>query len=155
MAEKTGRFAIIEQFLTDGMNYMFGNPGTVEQGFLDALPEYPEMKYILALHESVALLIFVICNNQSYMLLKLNIMQYWKEQNIEEHVFPKLFNLTDPVIDFAALAQSMGVPGVRVKKPGEVGPAIEKALNHNGPFLIDLVIRDHVAGSKINCKCGQ
>ena len=25
---------------------MFGNPGTVEQGFLDALEDYPDMKYI-------------------------------------------------------------------------------------------------------------
>ncbi|HTV54327.1 MAG TPA: thiamine pyrophosphate-binding protein, partial [Terriglobia bacterium] len=51
---KTGRFAIIEQFLADGMRFMFGNPGTVEQGFLDALWNYPEMKYILTLQESVA-----------------------------------------------------------------------------------------------------
>jgi len=35
---------------------MFGNPGTVEQGFLDALSEYPQMKYILTLQESVAVL---------------------------------------------------------------------------------------------------
>ena len=54
MTEKTGRFAIIEQFLADGMDHMFGNPGTVEQGFLDALNEYPEMKYILTLQESIA-----------------------------------------------------------------------------------------------------
>jgi hypothetical protein len=33
MASKTGRFAILEQFLADGMTHMFGNPGTVEQGF--------------------------------------------------------------------------------------------------------------------------
>lgn len=56
MAQKTGRFAIIEQFLADGMTYMFGNPGTVEQGILDALWEYPQMKYILTLQESVAVL---------------------------------------------------------------------------------------------------
>lgn len=57
MAEKTGRFAIIEQFLVDGMNYMFGNPGTVEQGFLDALQQgYPEMKYILTLQETIAVM---------------------------------------------------------------------------------------------------
>ena len=55
-SEKTGRFAIIEQFLADGIEYMFGNPGTVEQGFLDALREYPRMKYILTLQESVALM---------------------------------------------------------------------------------------------------
>jgi len=56
MAKKTGRFAIIEQFLADGMNHMFGNPGTVEQGFLDALSSYPDMKYILTLQESVAVM---------------------------------------------------------------------------------------------------
>lgn len=57
MSDKTGRFAIIEQFLADGMHYMFGNPGTVEQGFLDALWDYPEMKYILTLQETVALMV--------------------------------------------------------------------------------------------------
>jgi benzoylformate decarboxylase len=56
MKQKTYRHAIIEQFLADGMNFMFGNPGTVEQGFLDALHDYPEMKYILTLQESVALM---------------------------------------------------------------------------------------------------
>ena len=52
MTNKTYRFAIIEQFLADGMEYMFGNPGTVEQGFLDALAAYPQMKYILTLQAS-------------------------------------------------------------------------------------------------------
>jgi benzoylformate decarboxylase len=56
MAEKTGRFAILEQFLADGMDHMFGNPGTVEQGFLDALGSYPELKYILTLQETIAVL---------------------------------------------------------------------------------------------------
>ena len=87
---------------------------------------------------------FVICNNQSYMLLKLNILQYWKDQQVGEHTFPDPFNLTDPVIDFAALAQSMGVPAVRVEKPEQIGPAIQAALQHDGPFLIDLLVTHHV-----------
>src|SRR4051812_8412199 len=33
---------------------MFGNPGTVEQGFLDALGEYPELRYITTLQETIA-----------------------------------------------------------------------------------------------------
>jgi benzoylformate decarboxylase len=57
MAPKTGRFAIIEQFLADGMNFMFGNPGTVEQGFLDALSDLPEMRYVLTLQESIAVMV--------------------------------------------------------------------------------------------------
>lgn len=57
MANNTSRFAILEQLLADGMHYMFGNPGTVEQGFLDALEEYPQLKYVLTLQESVAVTI--------------------------------------------------------------------------------------------------
>ena len=53
---KTGNQKLIEQFLADGIDHMFGNPGTVEQGFLDAVAEYPAMKYILTLQESVAVL---------------------------------------------------------------------------------------------------
>ena len=53
---KTGRFAIIEQLLADDIRYMFGNPGTVEQGFLDALGDYPAMHYILTLQETVAVM---------------------------------------------------------------------------------------------------
>jgi benzoylformate decarboxylase len=56
VVQKTGRFAILEQFLADGMNVMFGNPGTVEQGFLDALSDYPQLKYILTLQESIAVM---------------------------------------------------------------------------------------------------
>lgn len=56
MAGKTGRFAILEQFIADGIQYIFGNPGTVEQGFLDALWAYPELKYILTLQETVAVM---------------------------------------------------------------------------------------------------
>lgn len=98
---------------------------------------------------------FVVCNNRSYMLLKLNIMQYWKEQGIAEHAFPAPFDLEKPELRFDLLAQSMGVPAVRVERPAEVGPAIQKMLATEGPFLVDLVITNHVPGSKLNCKCGQ
>ena len=56
MTGKTGHYAILEQFLADGVEYIFGNPGTVEQGLIDALADYPELKYVLTLQESVALM---------------------------------------------------------------------------------------------------
>ena len=51
-----GHEAILRQLLANGIDHMFGNPGTVEQGFLDALADVPEMKYVLTLQESIAVL---------------------------------------------------------------------------------------------------
>lgn len=53
MTKRPGRVAIFEQFAADGIKHMFGNPGTVEQGLLDAMGQ-TEMSYVLALQESVA-----------------------------------------------------------------------------------------------------
>lgn len=49
----SGNRAVVEQLLADGFEYMFGNPGTVEQGLLDALTDYPDLRYILGLQETV------------------------------------------------------------------------------------------------------
>lgn len=98
---------------------------------------------------------FVICNNHSYRILKLNILQYWREHQIPEHEFPFSFDLCDPDIRFDELARSMGVQAVRVETPKQIRPAIRQALDHNGPFLIDVVVTNEVLGSKIGCKCGQ
>ncbi|MFZ3496310.1 thiamine pyrophosphate-binding protein [Streptomyces sp. 5.8] len=49
-----GRERLIEQFKADGLNVMFGNPGTVEQGFLDAVDAAEDFHYVLALQETVA-----------------------------------------------------------------------------------------------------
>jgi benzoylformate decarboxylase len=88
---------------------------------------------------------FVICNNHSYKLLKLNILQYWQDQvGVEPHAFPESFDLGNPAIDFAALAQSMGVAAARVERPEQVAGAVRQMLDHDGPFLIDMVISNEV-----------
>lgn len=51
---KTGNEKLIEQLMADDCYYMFGNPGTVEQGFLDAMGKYKDFHYISCMHESVA-----------------------------------------------------------------------------------------------------
>tara|TARA_A100001037_G_scaffold107891_3_gene98166 strand:+ start:1721 stop:3382 length:1662 start_codon:yes stop_codon:yes gene_type:complete len=51
----SGKKAILEMLKAEGVEYIFGNPGTSEGPFIDMLGEYPEFKYIMALQESVAI----------------------------------------------------------------------------------------------------
>ncbi len=46
--------------------------------------------------------------------------------------------LTGP--DLVKLAEAYGLPALRVKHREEVAPAIQRAMEHRGPFLIDFVI---------------
>src|SRR4029450_13833255 len=55
MAIMSGRQAIMEIFRAEGVQYIFGNPGTTELGFVDILQDYPQLQYIMCLHEGVAL----------------------------------------------------------------------------------------------------
>jgi benzoylformate decarboxylase len=80
----------------------------------------------------------------------LNIQQYWRERSYEERDFPASFDLNNPDMHFADMAKGMGVAGVRVEKPEEIGPAIKQALEHDGPFLIDLVISNDVPNHEVH-----
>ena len=98
---------------------------------------------------------FVVCNNASYRLLQLNISAYWSERNIPKHDYPLSFDLSHPPLRFALIAESMGVKAARVERPEEIGPAIDAMLNHDGPFLIDLVLEGDVHPELVGVRCGQ
>jgi pyruvate dehydrogenase (quinone) len=51
-------------------------------------------------------------------------------------------NLKNP--NFAALAESVGMFGVRVEDPAELRPALEQALASPGPALVDVVTDPNV-----------
>jgi pyruvate dehydrogenase (quinone) len=42
--------------------------------------------------------------------------------------------------NFAAMAQSVGIHGIRLEQPGDVDEGIREALAHDGPVLIDAVV---------------
>ena len=50
----TGKQALLEMLKAEGVEFIFGNPGTSEGPIIDMLGDYPELKYILTLQESVA-----------------------------------------------------------------------------------------------------
>ena len=51
----TGRFAFLALLEDEGVTHLFGNPGTTELPIMDALPEYPGLRYVLGLQEGVVL----------------------------------------------------------------------------------------------------
>jgi benzoylformate decarboxylase len=49
-----GSRALVELLRSEGVDHVFGNPGTTELPFMDALAEAPDLRYMLGLHESAA-----------------------------------------------------------------------------------------------------
>ncbi|MDQ3760441.1 MAG: thiamine pyrophosphate-binding protein [Actinomycetota bacterium] len=152
-------------FQTRGGSLGVGAPGAL--GIKLALPErtvfgftgdggamYTIQALWTAAHHQIGAKI-VVCNNRSYRILKLNIQQYWQERGLPEHDFPASFDLGGPELRFDRMAESMGVPAVRVETGAQVRPAITRALETDGPFLIDLVIDGDVPGDVHHVKCGQ
>jgi len=98
---------------------------------------------------------FIICNNRSYHLLQLNLDQYRKERGVDGRSSPLAFDLSAPPLRFAEMARGMGVEGLRIERPEEIVPAIEAALAHIGPFVLDVVIAGDVRPDLIGVHCGH
>ena len=49
-----GRTVFMDSLRAHGVRAIFGNPGTTESPLLDALSEYPDIRYITTLHEGIA-----------------------------------------------------------------------------------------------------
>jgi benzoylformate decarboxylase len=50
-----GRKVFMDTLVAQGVRHIFGNPGTTESPLIDSLIEYPQISYVMALHEGVAL----------------------------------------------------------------------------------------------------
>jgi pyruvate dehydrogenase (quinone) len=50
------------------------------------------------------------------------------------------FQTDHPPVDHAAIARAAGIHARRVGKPADVRAALQEALSHPGPALVDLVI---------------
>jgi len=98
---------------------------------------------------------FIVCQNRSYKLLQANITKFWEERGIEGREFPMPFDLSKPEICFNLIANSFGVEGERVVRPDQVDGAIERMLEHDGPYLINLVLEGDVRPDLVGVHCGQ
>jgi benzoylformate decarboxylase len=49
-----GRQVFMDSLVAHGVDRIFGNPGTTESPLLDSLQSYPQVEYVVALHEGIA-----------------------------------------------------------------------------------------------------
>ena len=54
MARMLGKHALAQMLVAEGVEYIFGNPGTSETPFLDGLQDFPQLQYVQALQEGTA-----------------------------------------------------------------------------------------------------
>jgi len=70
----------------------------------------------------------------------LGMVRQWQELFFHKHL--KATPITSP--DFIKLAEAYGIPGLRVSQRREVLPALRRAREHAGPFLLDMVVDGEV-----------
>ncbi len=85
--------------------------------------------------------IFVICNNSMYRILRVN-MNVYLDQVTEQSDMPRKYLGTgfDPTFDFAAIANAFGVQSKRIEDPSEIVLALQTAVASDAPYVLDIAI---------------
>jgi benzoylformate decarboxylase len=85
-------------------------------------------------------IIFLIMANGQYGVLKRNLDEWRRRFALSSNRPNPQMDIALPPLDFIALAQGMGVTGIRVKRNADLAPALRTAFDCKQPYLIELVI---------------
>jgi benzoylformate decarboxylase len=89
-------------------------------------------------------MVWVILHNRSYRILKFNLDNYQRRFGLPgDRPYPHM-DLTEPEIDFVAIARGFGVAGEQVSRPDEIRPALERAFQSGKPYLLDVLVDGRV-----------
>ena len=55
MPRISGRSAFLQLLVDEGVTHLFGNPGTTELPIMEVVPDFPQLKFVLGLQESIVL----------------------------------------------------------------------------------------------------
>jgi acetolactate synthase-1/2/3 large subunit len=88
----------------------------------------------------------IIFNNASYSVLNVELERVGAER-IGDKARAQL-DLKGPRLDFCRLAQGMGVHAARADRAEDFCRALEYALGHSGPHLIEAVVPESLSGAK-------
>lgn len=158
-----GRQVLLETLLNHGVDRIFGNPGTTESPLLDSLLDYPQIKYIVHLHEGVATGAANFYAQASGKTAFVNLHVAPGLGNAIGAIYSALKNnspmvvtagqqdtrlrLRDPVLghDLAAIAAPVTKWSVQVERADELGPILQRAFKianeaPAGPVFVALPI---------------
>ena len=79
----------------------------------------------------------ILLDNASYAILNFELKRVGAEAGPSSR---SLLDLSNPSLDFAKLAESMGVGAARAETCEELATAIERALGEPGPHLVHAVL---------------
>lgn len=88
-----------------------------------------------AVHERLDI-VFVVANNCSYRILKVNLLAYWAERGMPVRGFSNM-DLASPSMDFTLIARGYGAEGHVVSDPAALRATIERAIAHGGVHVVD------------------
>lgn len=80
----------------------------------------------------------IVYDNRSYAILNLELARVGAEA--PGPAASSLLALSDPEVDFAGVARSLGVPSARATTAEELTEALERSFAEPGPFLVDAVL---------------
>ena len=87
-------------------------------------------------------IVYVICNNGSYKVLKEGMVRYLAGTG-RESAFVGM-DFTEQPLNAAKVAEGFGVLGLRVERPEELRPALERAFAAGSPTLVDVVVDENL-----------
>lgn len=158
-----GRQVFMETLAAHGVDRIFGNPGTTESPLLDSLLDYPQIEYIVHLHEGVAVGAANFYGQASGKTAFVNLHVAPGLGNAIGMIYGALKNntamvvtagqqdtrlrLRDPVLghDLAAMAAPVTKWSVQVETADELGPILQRAFKianeaPAGPVFVALPI---------------
>lgn len=85
--------------------------------------------------------VYIICNNQSYRVLKVNMNTYKSHVLAEVHPESQYIGMDFPLpLNLASMAESMGVHGTKISDPTAIAHAVKNALDLGNPSVLDISI---------------
>ena len=109
----TGRSAFLALLKDEGITHLFGNPGTTELPVMDAMPDHPDLKYVLGLQEAIVVAMADGFSRASGELVACNV-----------HVAPGLGNAMGALYN----AKFTGTPMILTAGQQEIGHGLKEPL---------------------------